>query len=371
MIEPEPLQQIGRTFVLWRRRKLSYFSGCDYFRLSSHPKVTQALGVGLDRYGLSVAASRLTTGNHVLYRELEARLARFFKTEAALLVPSGYVANLAIAQALVGQFSHVLIDDKAHPSLCDASRMLECPVLKFKHRSPADLTAALKRCGPGSKVILLTDGMFSRDGSVAPLKEYLEILAPDAAVLVDDAHGAGVLGANGRGSVEHTGADRRRVIQTITLSKALGAYGGGILSSASLRGKIIERSQLFVGSTPLPLPLVSAALQALSLLKTQKASRSRLLRHAVYVKKALRRGGVPLPETPGPIIGLRPNNRNAAIKINRGLLRADIYPPFIKYPGGPVLGYYRFVISSEHIRDQLDNLIRVLSCFGHLFEPLD
>jgi 7-keto-8-aminopelargonate synthetase-like enzyme len=212
--------------------------------------------------------------------------------------------------------------------------------------------------------------MFSQDGSVAPLKEYLEILAPDAAVLVDDAHGAGVLGANGRGSVEHTGADRRRVIQTVTLSKALGAYGGGILSSSSLRGKIMERSQLFVGSTPLPLPLVSAALQALSLLKTQKAFRSRLLRHAVYVKKNLRRAGVPLPETPGPIIGLRPNNRDAAIKINRGLLRADVYPPFIKYPGGPVLGYYRFVISSEHSRDQLDNLIRVLSYLGHLFEPL-
>ena len=234
MIEPEPLQQIDRTYVLWRRRKLSYFSGCDYFRLSSHPKVIAAISDGLKRYGLSVAASRMTTGNHKLYRQLEERLARFFQTEAALVVSSGYVANLAVAQALAGRFSHVLIDEVSHPSLGDAAAILECPVLKFRHQSLSDLRTTVQRCGPGSKLILLTDGMFSRDGSVAPLNEYLKVLPKDAAILVDDAHGAGILGAHGRGSLEHTEANRRRVIQTITLSKAVGAYGGAILDQFGL-----------------------------------------------------------------------------------------------------------------------------------------
>src|SRR6185369_14181841 len=118
----------------------------------------------------------------------------------------------------------------------------------------------------------------ARDGSIASLKEYLKILGRDGVILVDDAHGAGVLGANGRGSVEHAGVDRRRVIQTITLSKALGVYGGAVLSSAALKSKLIERSHLFVGSTPLPLPLANAALESMKILGTTKVLRARLAR---------------------------------------------------------------------------------------------
>src|SRR5437870_3658525 len=116
MTEPEPLQQLDRTYVRFRDRKLSYFSGCDYFRLASHPKVIAALQAGGRKYGLNVAASRLTTGNHVLYRQLEQRLADFFDAEDALLVSTGYLANLVVAQALARNCSHALIDEKAHPS---------------------------------------------------------------------------------------------------------------------------------------------------------------------------------------------------------------------------------------------------------------
>lgn len=366
MIEPEPLQQIERTYVLWRRRKLSYFSGCDYFRLSSHPKVMAAISDGLKRYGLSVAASRLTTGNHTLYRALEERLANFFQAEAALLVPSGYAANLAVAQALAGRFSHALIDQGSHPSLCDAAGMLECSVRKFRHKSASDLAILVRRCGAKARLMVLTDGMFSRDGSVAPLKEYLKVLPRHAALLVDDAHGAGVLGANGRGSVEHAGAKVRGIIQTVTLSKAMGVYGGVILGSDALRQKVLERSNLFVGSTPLPLPIANAALQALKILESQKANRARLVRNGRYVKSALRKIGLALPETPGPIVALRASNVVAAAKVKRILLGAGIYPPFITYPGGPASGYFRFVISSEHSLVQLDNLIKAITRAGHL-----
>src|SRR5438445_5952373 len=126
MTEPEPLQQVERTYVRFRKRKLSYFSGCDYFRLASHPEVIAALKEGVTKYGLNVAASRLTTGNHVLYGELEKRLAAFFDAESALLVSGGYVTNLIVAQALGGNFSHAIVDEKAHPSLSDAARLLDC-----------------------------------------------------------------------------------------------------------------------------------------------------------------------------------------------------------------------------------------------------
>ena len=125
---PPPLQQTDRTFVLAGGRKVTYFGGCDYFRLSSHPAVLAAMSKGLERFGLNVAASRKTTGNHRLYELLEERLAGFFGVEAAVLVSSGYVSNLAVAQALAGQFTHALLDDGAHNSLVDATKFLDCPV---------------------------------------------------------------------------------------------------------------------------------------------------------------------------------------------------------------------------------------------------
>jgi 7-keto-8-aminopelargonate synthetase-like enzyme len=361
MIEPEPLQQIDRTYVRFRKRKLSYFSGCDYYRLASHPQVTAALQSGLKRYGLNVAASRLTTGNHHLYEELEARLVGFFGAESAVLVPGGYGANLVVAQALAGNFSHALIDQRAHPSLADAARFLDCPVLEFRHRDAEALTARVRRCGPGAKLFVLTDGMFSNDGSAAPLGEYLRVLPRDALLLVDDAHGAGVLGKSGRGALEHAGVGRRRVIQTITLSKAFGTYGGAILGSEALRRRILDHSKLFAGSTPLPLPLVSAALQSLKILRANQSFRRRLARNTSHVKDALRQAGLALSDTPGPVLALRPRHERAIFKLKRALLKAGIYPPYLHYPGGPAGGYFRFVISSEHSRRQLDGLLSVLT----------
>jgi len=361
MIEPEPLQQLDRTYVRSRRRKLSYFSGCDYFRLASHPRVIAALQDGVKKYGLNVAASRLTTGNHALYPELEAHLAEFFGAECALLVSCGYVTNLVAAQALAGHFSHALIDAAAHPSLADAARLLDCPVLQFKTRDAEDLARAVRRCGPGSKLLLLTDGMFSSDGAAAPLAEYLKILPKDALLLVDDAHGAGVLGRHGQGAPEHAGVSRRRIIQTITLSKALGTYGGAILGTRRLRQQMVGRSRMYVGSTPLPLPLANAALAGVRLLKADPSLRPRLMRNAAYVKAALRQAGLPLADTPGPIVPVIPRGPSEAARLRRALLAAGIYPPFIKYPGGPPSGYFRFVISSEHSRGQLDRLIGALT----------
>ena len=361
MTTPEPLQQVNRTWVRYQGRTLSYFSGCDYFRLASHPAVLKAAQDGLKKFGLNVSASRMTTGNHPLYPALEKQLADFFDAEDALLVASGYATGLIVAQALAGEFSHALLGTRAHAALLDAANLLDCPVLKFQQLDPADFARTLARCGRAARPIVLTDGMFSHDGSVAPLKTYLKHLPKDGLILVDDAHGAGVLGRTGQGSLEAEGVGRRRIVQCVTLSKAFGAYGGAILATRKLRKKILARSGMFTGSTPLPLPLASAALQAVKILRTDKSLRRRLFQNAAYVKSALRRAGWKIPETPGPIVPLHLPGATAVESLRRRLLAAKIYPPFIKYPGGPANGYFRFVISSEHSRAQLDNLLEALT----------
>jgi 7-keto-8-aminopelargonate synthetase-like enzyme len=362
MTEAEPLQQVRRTYVRYRRQTLSYFGGCDYFRLASHPDVLAAVSQGLRRYGLNVAASRTTSGNHEVYLKLEQELAHFFQVEAALLTNSGYITSLIAAQALAGQFSHALIDERAHAALQDAVEALNCPVLKFKHRAPADFAQAVQRCGKAARIIALTDGMFSHDGSVAPLQLYLKLLPRDGLLLVDDAHGAGTLGQNGRGSIELAGISRQRVIQCVTLSKAFGVYGGAILGSRKLRTKLTQ-SRAFVGSTPIPLPLAFAAAASLRLLGHENSFRERLNQNAAFTKTSLGRVGLELPDLPGPIIPLHFNAPAQSKKLKRALLAARILPPLIHYPGAPANGYFRFVISSEHTRSQLANLVRTLTPF--------
>ncbi|MEO6034522.1 MAG: pyridoxal phosphate-dependent aminotransferase family protein [Verrucomicrobiota bacterium] len=360
MTEAPPLQQLDRTYVRVGRRRLSYFAGCDYFRLASHPKVLRALGDGLKRFGLNVAASRLTTGNHALYAELEKSLMNFFHRESAVLVANGYMTNLIVAQALAGSFSQVLIDEKAHSSLMDATRFFKCPVIKFKHRDPADLQRAISRTGKNTKPILFADGIFSHDGSLTPLKSYLKLFPADAMMMVDDAHGAGTLGRTGQGSIELEAIPRRRVIQTITLSKAFGVYGGAILGPRALREKIVTRSSMFGGSTPLPLPLANAALASINILRTDKKLRQRLVQNVAHVKSKLRESGWEIAPPPSPIVAIFPKSLRQAEKLKERCLANGVYPSFINYHGGPRDGYFRFAISSEHSRRQLDSLIAAL-----------
>src|SRR5579859_697018 len=157
MSEAESLRFTGTNMVRWRGRELIYFSGCDYFRLARDTRVAAAARKALARHGLSVSASRVTTGNHAIYLELEAALAEFFDAESTLVFPDGYLAPMAVAQALAGEFSHVLVDESAHGALVDAAKFMRCPVKKFRHREAEDLARVARGCG---RPIVFTDGMF-------------------------------------------------------------------------------------------------------------------------------------------------------------------------------------------------------------------
>ena len=363
MTESEPLQFIGDNQVRLHHRTLLYFSGCDYFRLARDPRLAAAAKKTLSEHGLNVAASRRTTGNHKIYTQLETELARFFGAETAVLLPDGYFAPLAVAQALAGEFTHAFIDELAHGALVDAARMLDCPVKKFKHRDAADLAKLVARCGRNARPIVLTDGMFSHDGSVAPLREQLKILPARGMMLVDDAHGAGVLGATGKGSLEHERVGRKRIIQCITLSKAFGAYGGVVLAARAVRKKILARSRTFAGTTPLPPPLAGAALASLKILRNEPARRKKLFQNLFYVRTKLRAAGWDISETPGPIVRLPALPETQVNPLKTQLLAAGIYPPFLKYGGTTAQGFFRFVIASAHTRAQLDKLAAVLTAF--------
>ncbi len=355
------LETVDRTFVRVGQERYSCFSGCDYFRLATHPEVVEAAARGLKDFGVNVAASRITTGNHPIYEKLESALADFFGVETAVLVTNGYASNLVATQALAGQFTHALLDSRAHASLKDAARFLEAQTIAFKHRDSSDLAGRLANCPRDAKLILLSDGLFAHDGSVAPLSSYRTKLGSEALFVIDDAHAAGVLGARGQGSLEHCGMDRDRVLQTITLSKAFGAYGGAILCTRRFRERVLLRSSMFQASTPPPFPAVCAALKSLELLRSDPGFRSRLKSNLDLLTTELSRVGITrIPRNPGPVLGFVPRSAKETTSLSYALLRRGIYPPLIHYPGGDAGGYFRFAISSEHTREQLHQLVEAL-----------
>ena len=363
-INPVPLaqtlQQVDRTKVRYRGRKLIYFGGCDYFRMASHPEVLEALHQGADKYGLNVAASRSTTGNHVLFESVERELAGFFRVEKATLLSNGYATNLAFTQSFADRFTHALLDERAHGSPRDAAQLLSRPAQTFRHRNPDDLRAVLKSCGRFSPPLVLTDGMFSHDGSIAPIDQYLSLLPQNGMILIDDAHGAGTLGAHGRGTPEVLGIRDKRWVQTISLSKAFGVYGGAVLGAATLIQTVQEKSRIFTGNTPMPLPLANATLASIRIMRRDTSLRRRLRTNTARIKGSMRTANLAVADNESPIVAVTPVSARHSDQLKRELLRAGIFPSLIRYPGGPPDGYFRFAISSEHSFEQLDALAEVL-----------
>jgi len=342
------LAQVGRVHVQYRGRKLIYFGGCDYYRLAGNAPLKRIVVRTLQKDGLNVAASRVTTGNHFIYEQLEAALKVFFKVDEALVTSTGYTANLVIAQALAGEFSHVLIDARAHASLKDAAQFFNCPIIEYKHRDPIHAAQGIARCGQFARIALLTDGVFAQDGSIAPVPELLRVLPSDGMLLLDDAHGAGVLGKNARGTAEHFSIRDKRLVRSITLSKAFGAFGGAVLASKQTCRKIVSHSRLFAGSTPPPLPLAKAAVYALANVQADASLRARLKRNTKMIGRDF------------PIMAVVPKSDAEAVRLKRDLLKTGFFPSLIHYPGGPSTAYFRFAISSEHTPAQIERLLGVL-----------
>ena len=242
----------------------------------------------------------------------------------------------------------------------DAGSLLGGRVVTFEHREPADIARIVRRLGRGTELLLLSDGLFSHDGGLAPLHEHLNVLPVGSLLVVDDAHGAGTIGETGCGTVEVCGVPTGQIVQTISLSKAFGVYGGAILGTRELVRTIFARSRIFGGNTPLPLPFVCGALKSLKLLQTDKRLRARLRANTAFIKDALARSAFEQPNTPSPIISIVPKSSTEMRRIKNSLIARGIFPPLIEYPRGSGRRYFRFAISSEHTFEQLERLIEAL-----------
>lgn len=360
---PAPaLTFIDRTYVLHHNRRLIYFGGTDYHRLSSQPEVTEALCAAARDHGISCTGSRVTTGNHPLHEALEAKLAAFFYTEAALVFASGYLAAMVLLPAIAGDFDLLLLDETAHPCLGDAARMLGKPAVTFAHADPGDLRRQLRRHLPAGKApLIVTDGVFAARGDLPPLADYAAIAGEfGGKILLDDCHAMGILGDNGRGSWEMAGIDRELLYQTGTLSKAFGVFGGVITGSNELIRQVKAKSLAFIGSTGLPLPLAAAGIAALDWLTRHREVIGALQQRSLATRRRLREAGMNIEPTPVPIIAFGLPDPGRSANLSQALLDAGIYPSLISYPGTPPGGLFRFALSSAHTDEQVALLVRTV-----------
>ncbi|MGE3308845.1 MAG: aminotransferase class I/II-fold pyridoxal phosphate-dependent enzyme [Limisphaerales bacterium] len=365
MFEPPVFRLIDETHVLHAGRAYTHFSGSDYFRLSWHPEVRRAAERGIREYGTGICASRMTTGNARIYGELERALARFFGVESATLTSAGYTAPIVVAQALADDHGRVLLDSKAHGCLRDAAVLTGLPVVDFRHGDAKDLERRVRARRGNSRDpdLVLCNGLDAVDGRVGPIAEYAAVLGGERGTLVvDDAHGAGVLGRRGRGAVEWSGLAFDRVVVTLTLSKAFGSYGGVVLGDRGLRRRILERSRLFTGNTPPAPSSVAASLGALGVIAREGAAlREKLRNNLDAIPDWIRGGGsgVGPGPGPGPMFSVAGTDAEAE-RLRRLLLKKGIHPPLIRYPNGPASRYFRFALSTAHSATQIGELVEVL-----------
>ncbi len=327
---PVTTQRHDGVIVERNGRRLISFSCNDYLGLATHAALAEAARAALATYGLGAGASRLVTGNHPLYDELESRIARLKGTEAACVFGSGYLANTGIVPALVGAEDLVYIDELAHACLWAGARLSGAAVVPYRHNDVDHLRALLtaRRRGHG-KALVLTDGVFSMDGDLAPL-DALGALARefDAWLMADDAHGIGVLG-KGRGSTFAFDPPADVPLQMGTLSKAIGAYGGYLCASAPVIALMKNRARTLVYSTGLPPAIVAAAIAALDLITGDPAFAASPLAKA---RAFTRRAGLPDATSPiVPVILGAPEAALAAAALleQEGYLAVPIRPPTV------------------------------------------
>ncbi|MGH6974407.1 MAG: 8-amino-7-oxononanoate synthase [Stellaceae bacterium] len=338
-------------------RRLLSFSCNDYLNLSHHPEVKAAASAALERYGTGASASRLVTGNHPLFAALESRLARLKGTEAACVFGSGYLANAGIIPALIGRDDLVLIDEFAHACLWAGARLARANVLAYRHNDIEHAAVLLGEFRPQhANTLIATDGVFSMDGDLAPLPDLATLAARhDAWLMVDDAHGLGVVGG-GRGARFAHAVLPDIPLQMGTLSKAVGGYGGYLCASRPVIDLIANRARSFVYSTGLPPATVAAASAALDIITGDPDLAAKPLRNA---RRFTRAAG--LPDAQSAIVPVILGQAEQALAASRrleeeGFLAVAIRPPTV--PDGTAR--LRFAFTAGHADADINRLAALM-----------
>ncbi|MCJ7546185.1 MAG: 8-amino-7-oxononanoate synthase [Deltaproteobacteria bacterium] len=330
-------------------------SSNNYLGLADHPALQEAAIMALERYGCGAGASRSVSGTTELHRELEQRIARFKGSEAALILSTGYMTNIGLLTTLVGEGDLIVSDELNHASIVDGCRLARAEVWVYRHRTMDHLEALLKRSSHRRRLIV-TDGVFSTEGAIAPLPEIRQLADQyGALVMVDDAHATGVLGRGGRGTGEHFGLAERIEIQMGTLGKALGGFGAYVAGTQDLIDYLINCCRPFIYTTAIPPAVAAMALAALDIVEEEPQRRARLWENTAYFKAGLERMGFDLGRSETPICPVFIGDNALTMEADRRLMARGVFAQGIRPPSVPAQGArLRTTLMATHTAEHLD-----------------
>jgi 8-amino-7-oxononanoate synthase len=364
---PGPVMRIdGREYL--------YFVGTTYLGLQGHPEVIRAACDGAERYGIHSGTSRAGFGNTPPVLSAERRAAEFFGCEASFFFATGYAGNEILLRAVEKNFGAFILDEHSHYSVAEAASHSGWPVFRFRHRDAGDLAEKLRRhLQPGQRPLVMSDGVFAARGTIAPLADYCAALAdyPGGGLLIDDAHGVGVLGDNGRGTLEYFGLFDATVNASAspadsgtagfvcaTLSKALGGYGGIIPGSQRFIEQVRKASHWYDGASAPPAPAAAASARALELIQADPDLRARLRANVRRLKDGLRTMGFDVDDTPVPIICLVAGDAENMRRIQQELMRRRIAVAYMAaYSGLSAAGGLRVAVFATHTEEMIQRLL--------------
>jgi glycine C-acetyltransferase len=340
----------------------------NYLGLANHPKLIEAALEATRKYGVGSGAVRTIAGTMRIHLELEEKIARFKNVEACVVFQSGFAANAGTVSAILGKEDFILSDELNHASIIDGARLSRATIKVFRHKDVGhceELLQGLEK-EPGRKLVI-TDGVFSMDGDIGPVDKLAPLAEKyEAIMMVDDAHASGVLGRNGRGSVDHFGMHGKVDVQVGTLSKAIGALGGYVCGTRDLIEYLYHRARPFLFSTSHPPSVAATCIAAFDMLEAEPERIERLWANTRYFQSELKRagfniGGANTPATETPITPIIVGEGRAAMDYSRALFDEGVMGTGIAFPTVPEgKARIRAIMTSEHTRPQIDQALETL-----------
>jgi glycine C-acetyltransferase len=354
-------------------REVINLASNNYLGLANHPKLKEAAIAATREFGVGSGAVRTISGTMVMHTELERRIAAFKNVEACVVFQSGFTANAGTVSAVLGKDDHIISDELNHASIIDGCRLSRAKIHVFRHADAADAEAKLAALDgvPGRK-LLITDGVFSMDGDIGPLPALVELAGRYGAIMmVDDAHASGVLGRNGRGTVDHFGLHGRVDIQVGTLSKSIGVLGGYVCGSRDLIDYLHHRARPFLFSTSHPPAVTAACLAAFDLLEQEPERIAALWENTRYFQAELNRLGFHTGRTETPITPILVGDARTAHAFSAALFENGLLATGIGFPTVPEgKARIRTIVTATHTRAHLDRALEILARTGRSMDLL-
>lgn len=354
-------------------REVLNFCANNYLGLANHPRLREAAKQAIDEYGIGPGAVRTIAGTMTLHLELERRLAQFKKAAACITFQSGFTANLATIPALVGKEDVIFSDELNHASIIDGSRLSRARIVRYNHADVDDLQRKIRETTGYRRALIVTDGVFSMDGDVAPLDKICEVAEEHGIILmVDDAHGEGVLGQGGRGIVDHFGLHGRVQVEVGTLSKAFGVVGGLVAGDRTIVEWLRQRGRPFLFSSAMTVPDVAACIEAVSVLEESTDLVDRLWSNARVLKQGLQQMGFDTGHSQTPIIPVMLGEAPLAQEFSRRLFDEGVFAMAIGYPTVPMgKARIRVMNSAAHSEQDLEEALAAFERVGKMLKVIE